>query len=148
MYIIQIESVYSQGVGHFELFTDNIKFINKFRNEIVRYKNDLEKMYPEDEDEIELWDFYEDNYKITDYKPNKKKFKCYCIHKNVYPGNFDKLDNIEKILSQEKYSEINSHIMEYDNTILPDYVYNYIDINKKPIHINKFDILGKNYKKK
>jgi hypothetical protein len=69
MYLIRIEPVYSQGVGHFELLTNNLKLVNKFRNELVRYKNYLKNEEPYN---LDCWEFYEYVYKLINYEPNNK----------------------------------------------------------------------------
>ena len=146
MYLIRIEPVHSQGVGHFELVTNNIHFINQFRNELVRYKNHLKNEYSEDE--LDCWDFYEYIYKIINYKPKSKKFDGYCLHEKIYSGNFRRLYNLKNnknIFTQLNELSKNLESFEYNDIILLDYVYNYIDIEIKPIHINNFDIIGNNY---
>ncbi len=145
MYLIRIEPVYSQGVGHFELITDNIDYINLFRNQLVKYKNYLNDS---DFDDIEHWEFYEYIYKLINYDVDKKNFKGYCLWDKKYSGNFKKLNKLGKNILNRKINK--SDILddfEYDDNILADYVYNYIGIEKKPTHISNFDIIGKNYLK-
>lgn len=155
MYLVRIEPVYSQGVGYYELITDNIRHINKFRNELVRYKNHL-KNEDEDEGENDLddWEFYEYVYKLTDYSENSNTYNGYCLYNKVYSGDFDDselvklgandLDKLEE--ERDKSEEKEFEEFEYDNVVLLNYVYNYnyIDTTIKPKHVNNFDILTLN----
>lgn len=147
MYLVRIEPVYSQGVGHFELITDNINNVKKFRNELYRYQNYVWKLDPSD---INSWEFYEYIYKLIDYIPdeNDKIFNGYCIYDKCYKGKFNKIDTISKNKLNEQISKIEDTMeFENDEQILIDHVYNYIDISIKPIHIDNFDIICKNYLK-
>jgi hypothetical protein len=145
MYLIRIEPVYSQGVGHFELITNNIEYVELFRNELHRYKEFLKN---DDPDDLECWEFYEYVYKLVDYNQSNNKFKGYCLLDKKYSGNFKKLNKLGKNILNYKITK--SDVLDdfdYDDNILADYVYNYIDNEIKPIHISNFDIIGKKYLK-
>ena len=43
MFFVSIEAMYSQGVGDYVLITDDVKNIELFRNQLLIYKNYLEK---------------------------------------------------------------------------------------------------------
>lgn len=146
MYLVRIEPVYSQGVGYFELVTNNVDNVKKFIDELHRYKNYLYELDPSD---IDGWEFYEIIYKLTNYIPEKndKIFNGYCIFNKCYYGNFNDDVDIKNKL-ENKFLEINNIIkFENDKQILVDNVYNYFDTSIKPIHIDNFDIIGKNYLK-
>lgn len=141
MYLVQIEPVYFQGVGNFEMITDNVENIELFRNELVRYKNYLTKI---DFDDLEHWEFFETIYKLVDFDVNKTTFSGYCISNMCYDGDFEKLIENVDYLCEGKIEIVN---FEYDVPFKIDHVNNNIDSSVKPIHINDFDIVGKNYLK-
>jgi hypothetical protein len=72
-------------------------------------------------------------------------FNGYCLFEKIYSGNFPKLYKLDKNILNNPIKSKDLESFEYNDIILLDYVYNYIDIAIKPIHINNFDIIGKNY---
>lgn len=141
MYCIRIEPVYSQGVGHFELVTNNIEYVELFRNELHRYKEYIKN---DDSENLECWEFYEYVYKLVDYNQSINKFKGFCVWSKIYLGDFKKKPLSKKILNQNPKQTSIFEEFEYNKPVQLDYVYNYIGIEKKPIPINHFDIIGKN----
>lgn len=151
MYLVRIEPVYSQGVGYFELVTNNIKNVKKFRKELYKYANHVYELDPSD---IDSWEFYEYIFKLNNYIPeeNDKEFNGYLVYDKYYCGRIKNMETITKIKLEkqiEKQIEKNCDLEEFENDeqILVDYVYNHIDTSIKPIHIDNFDIIGKNYLK-
>lgn len=115
MYYISIEPVYSQGVGNYELITDNIDNVYKMMNELLKYKQTL--------DYDLSWEFY--------ISVGTVKY-CYC----------DLVLNI--CMSHDEFIEVpvidfNSPIISTFNIdyLIPEYVNNY---ENKNIHINEFSI--------
>lgn len=145
MYLIRIEQVYSQCVRHFELVTNNIMFIDKFRNELVRYKNHLLDL---DSDDLDNWEFYEYVYYLINYNSNINVFNGYCLYEKIYSDNFCRLDRFDENILRNPIKSTNVlESFEYNDPILLHHVYNYIDITIIPIYIDNFDIIGKNYLK-
>lgn len=140
MYLVSIAPIYSQGVGNFELITDNIENIKKFRNELYRYKNYLVSL---DSSDMDSWEFYEYIYKLVNYKPNKYYFNGYCVWEHCYAGKFSKLKNFANI----NLNKNNTKIENFETSMQLNYVYNNFDDNMEPIYIDNFDIIGKNYLK-
>jgi hypothetical protein len=143
VYLVQIEPVYTQGVGHYQLITNNIQYVDAFRNQLVNYKNDLKKHFSDDELECS-WELNEYIYKLVDYDETKMEFNGYCVHDKKYAGNFEQLVDVDvhllngvHLLENQKISEF-----EYDNVLLLDYVYNFIDSNEEPVHISHFQIIN------
>ena len=141
MFSISIEPTYSQGVGNFELITDNIENIKKFRNELLRYKNHLVSS-----DDVDGWEFHECIYKLIDFVPNKnnKIFNGICLWNEYYFDDFGELKSFTNI-DFNKLDTNKIYKFEYNEPIIVNHVYNYIDTSIKPIHIDNFDIIGKNY---
>lgn len=143
MYLVKIEPVYSQGVGHFELITDNVKYVEHFLNELDRYKNYLKQL----EENMEEWEFYEYVYKLVDFNSNTNKCSGHCVYDKYYFGNEEKID---RIILWEKNLDCSTELenFEYNNVVYKNnYVYNFFDDPSKPIYIDNFDIIGKNYLK-
>lgn len=147
MYLVRIEPVYSQGVGYFELVTNNIKNVKKFRKELYRYANYVYELDPSD---IDSWEFYEYIFKLNNYIPeeNDKEFNGYLVYDKYYCRRIKNMETITKIKLEKQIEKIcDLEEFENDEQILVDYVYNHIDASIKPIHIDNFDIIGKNYLK-
>jgi hypothetical protein len=147
MYLVRIEPVYSQGVGYFELVTNNIKNVKKFRKELYKYANYVYEFNPSD---IDSWEFYEYIFKLNNYIPeeNDKEFNGYLAYNKDYCGRIKNMETVTKIkLEKQIQKNYDLEEFEYDKQILIDHVYNYFDINIKPIHIENFDIIGENYLK-
>lgn len=138
MYFVIIEPMYSQGVGNYVLLTDNVKNIDKFRLQLFNYKNYI-KTACNDDNDLDLWEFYEYVYKITNIT-NIKKTNIYegiTLLEKSHNGDYNFVEcNYEQ--NNQKKSEV---IYEDDKKLKLNYVYNNIDSSKKPCIIDAFDIL-------
>lgn len=145
MYLVKIEPVYSQGVGWFDLITDNTKYVKLFLNELDRYKNYLK----DNELNVEEWEFYEYVFKLDNIDYVNNKCGGYCIYKSYYIGDQQKNDVIIDYNKQiNEDCEYENFFHEYENFELKiNYVYNWFDCPSTQIHISNFDIIGKNYLK-
>jgi len=140
MYLVKIEPIYSQGVGWFELITENKKYIEDFINELKRFKNYLK----ESGEDIENWEFYEYIFKLVDIDYENNKCKGYCIYESNYSGDEEK---ISKIIDFDK--QIDENIDEHESfeynpvDLKINYVYNFYEYPVKQIYYDDFDIIGK-----
>lgn len=157
MYLVSIEPIYSQGVGHFELITDNPKYVLIFLNELNRYKEYLKDV----EEIIDGWEFYSTVYKLVDFIDCTSKCSGHCIFYSYCVGNGDgngdgngngdedkDKDGDEIKWDKKLLSNDELEVFEYSNiSYKNNYVYNFFDDPTKPIYIDDFDIIGKNYLK-
>lgn len=159
MYLVSIEPIYSQGVGHFELITDNPKYVLIFLNELNRYKEYLKN----NDENIDEWEFCSTVHKLVDFIDCTSKCYGHCIWKSYCVGNGDgdrdrdgdkdgdgdgdgngnEIEWNKKLLSNDELEVFEYSNISYKN----NYVYNFFDDLTKPIYIDNFDIIGKNYLK-
>lgn len=134
-YFVIIEPVYSQGVGNYTLFTDKIDNINKFRLELLKYKN-----YLKEKDDIEHWEFYEYVFKITEIKKTKDNSYTYVGTLVFRKDNCGDYDFVESNYIENK-NDLPELVHQDDRKFKINYVYNNFDNSKKPCKIEFFDIL-------
>jgi len=117
-----MEPVYSQGVGGFELLTNDIKNVKKMYKQIYNYARYI---IDEDDEDSELWEFYVYIYESI----NDSTYKLVCKYNGLSPKklpnkiefnvdeeieeDLDKICNIDKI--NKIYNEINGKYIDIDD---------------------------------
>ena len=142
-YLIHIEPMYTEGVGGYYMVTTNITNAEIFRQELLKYKNNIEHTWDKNE-KMCGWIFYEYIYKIIDIKQtndNEYEYVLVLLHKCEYEPSkqkFYKLKNVnwKKKISKSKIETRNENVL-----LKLNYVYNTVTDKWNNVALKKFNIL-------
>jgi hypothetical protein len=137
LYYISIEPICSQGVGNYEMITNNINYGEKLRQELFKFAKYIKSL--NDFDVCE-WVFSEHIYKVNEIDENNEiTYKISNIHSQDYNFNI-----VELVQIDWNFQIDTAETLECDEKLKLNMVYNNIDNSVKPCKINKFNILKKN----
>ena len=142
-YFIEIEPMYTEGVGGYHMVASDIRNAEIFRQELLKYKNDVEHM-KEDCGNMCGWVFYEYVYKIIDIKKiddDKYEYKLFKLHEYEYEPDKVKFYKLKKVNWKKKIIKSKIKTREECELLKLDHVYNTITTKWNNIALKNFNIL-------
>lgn len=142
-YYIYIEPMYTEGVGGYHMVASDIRNAEIFRQELLKYKNDVESMYDKRE-QMCGWVFYEYVYKIVDIKQiddEEYEYKLFPLHEYEYYPDKEKFYKLKKVNWKKKIIKSKIETREECELLKLDHVYNTITDEWNNIALKDFNIL-------
>lgn len=143
-YFIEIESMYTQGVGGFQMISSDKDAVQMLRFELLKNIKNVEYISENDKDRMCGWEFYENIYKIVNIEKIDEcdsKYTLFPIHDHTYIPSKSKVKNLKKVNWDKKINKKNNIICE-DKFMVENLVYNTMDDTYCIMDINNFNILG------
>ena len=141
-YLIEIESMYGEGVGNYYMISSDKMYIEMLRLELLKNIKSVE--YTHDDGNLCGWLFYENIYNIINVKKKTDENYEYTlshVHDYVYEPHKSKVKNLKKINWNKKINK--KHFTIHKNFLMEEnLVYNTINTEYDIININNFNILG------
>lgn len=142
-YFIEIEPMYCEGVGGYRMVASNIRKAEIFRQELLKYKNDVEHGCNKNEDMCG-YVFYEYVYKIVDIKQindDEYEYKLFPLHEYEYEPDKVKFYKLKKVNWKKKIIKSKIETKEECELLKLDHVYNTITNEWHNIALKDFNIL-------
>lgn len=146
-YFIQIESMYTQGVGGFHMISSDKSNIEILRMELLKNIKYVEYTVECGFGYLCGWVFYENIYRVIDIKQivdedyKYYKYTLAPILNCEYEPDKCKVKNLKKVNWDKKIKKKDFITYEY-KFMEEDYVYNTINMEYEIMNINNFNILG------